>query len=345
MRNLIEQKEYRDLFLNHPPVGFEVAACKNGLSAFRTEFDILTTFDAKIARRIKRIPFLPRLLRLKTCFIGTTITEYAPLPDFLSGKELIQHIIADHSMQNFTIVKDVPVDSPLLTAEENDFARELTREAEEVGFIAIGGQALAYVPIDFETVDEYLGRFSRSCRKDLRSRMKAGGHLDVRVVKFGDRLFRDEKFLDELYAMFKAVYDQSENHFDLLSALFFRELLTGKNGVGVVMLYYADAEFAGYNICLVNGNMLIDKYRGFNYPLARKQELYLVSWLYNLRYALDNGLRTYVAGWTDPEVKKSLMANFIFTRHLIRIKNPLLRVLARRFRGFFESDKNVQEEQ
>ena len=343
MRNLVEPREYRDLFLRHPPIGFEVASSDNGLSAFRTEFDILTTLDANIARILGRMPFLPRLFRLRAGFIGATITEYAPLPDSLSGKELVRFILEEYADQTLTVIKDIPLDSPLLTEEENDFARELTREAGERGFFAIEGQALAYVAIDFKSVDEYLGRLSRTRRKDLRRKMKADGQLEVSVVRFGDSRLRDETLLEEFYVMFKAVYDQSEIHFDLPSRSFFRELLTGAAGDGVVMLYHAGGELAGYNICLVHNGMLIDKYIGFKYPLARKVNLYFVSWFHNLRYALENDLKTYVAGWTDPEVKKSLGASFAFTRHLVRIKNPLLRTLARPFKRFFESDKNVME--
>ena len=343
MRNLVKQREYRDLFLRHPPIGFEVCESKYGLSVFKTDFDILTTLDPKTARRLRNIPFLSRLLRLRAGFIGATITEYAPLPDSLSGKELVQFILEEYAEQSLTIIKDIPLDSPLLTAEENDFAHELTREAETRGFFVIEGQALAYVAVDFESVDEYLGRLSRSRRKDLRRKMKAGERLDVSVVRFGDSRLRDEEFLAELYAMFKAVYERSEIQFDLPAGSFFRELLTGKAGDGVVMLYYAGGELAGYNICLIHEKVLIDKYIGFNYPLAREVNLYFVSWLYNLRYAVENELKMYVAGWTDPEVKKSLGASFTFTRHLVWIKNPLLRVLARPFKRFFEGDKNIME--
>lgn len=341
MRNLVEQEEYRELFLRHPPAGFDVASSGSGFSVFTTDFDVLTTFEPDVARRIRRSPIPERLLRMKTRFIGSTITEYAPLPDSLTAAELVREVLDCHAEQTLTVIKDIPVDSPLLTTEDNAFARELTREAEKRGFLAVEGQALAYVPMDFGTVDEYLARLSSARRRDLRRKLKAEKRIETETVKFGDAIFRDERVLDELYALFKAVYDQSEIHFDLLDKDFFRDLLTGVGGDGVVMLYRVGAELAGYNACLVHGDMLIDKYIGFNYPLAREVNLYFVSWFHNLRYALDNGLKTYIAGWTDPEVKKSLGANFTFTRHLVWMRSPLLRTLARPFRRFFEGDKNA----
>ena len=51
-----------------------------------------------------------------------------------------------------------------------------------------------------------------------------------------------------------------------------------------------------------------------------------------------DGLRFYVAGWTDPEVKAGLGARFTFTRHLVWVRNPILRRILYMFRHWFESD-------
>ena len=83
---------------------------------------------------------------------------------------------------------------------------------------------------------------------------------------------------------------------------------------------------------------MIDKYIGLSYPAAREANLYFVSWMVNLEYALERGLSHYVAGWTDPEVKAQLGARFTMTQHAVFIRNPLLRALGRRFAGHFESD-------
>ena len=107
---------------------------------------------------------------------------------------------------------------------------------------------------------------------------------------------------------------------------------------GVVFCYRHDGELVGYNICLEHGGMLIDKYIGLRYPQARELDLYFVSWFVNLEHALERGLRFYVAGWTDPEVKAGLGARFTFTRHLVWVRNPILRRILYMFRHWFESD-------
>ena len=105
--------------------------------------------------------------------------------------------------------------------------------------------------------------------------------------------------------------------------------------------YWHQDVLIGFNLCYQHGDMLIDKYIGLRYPQARQHNLYFVSWFANLDYALAHGLKYYVAGWTDPQVKASLGARFTLTRHLVWARHPLLRQLLTRFRHHFESDAHA----
>lgn len=341
-RNLLEPPAFAGLFAAHPPKDFACRLGLSGLPVFFTEFDLLTTLDGGIRKRLARLPFFglwSKLLRFSACFAGTTLTEYAPLPAGSVPEAIIDALLREHDQgQSLTIIKDLPVSSPLLPEEDNIFASRLASLAVTRGFIDVEGQALAYVPIDFASVDEYLARLSAGRRKDLRRKLKKRALLDVETVPFGDARFWDSVFLDELYAMYLAVFAQSEIHFDLLSRDFFAALLQSRECGGVVFFYRHEGRLAGYNICLVRNGMLIDKYIGFAYPLARDLNLYFISWMANLEYALEKGLHTYIAGWTDPEVKAGLGASFTFTRHLVRVRNPLLRRILHPLRHCFEAD-------
>jgi hypothetical protein len=90
--------------------------------------------------------------------------------------------------------------------------------------------------------------------------------------------------------------------------------------------------------------MLIDKYIGFQYPLSKQLNLYFISWMVNINYALEHRLSTFVAGWTDPVIKASLGDRFTFTRHAVWIKNPFLRRILYRLRHLFESDRKLVED-
>ena len=89
--------------------------------------------------------------------------------------------------------------------------------------------------------------------------------------------------------------------------------------------------------------MQLPWYVGFAYPQSRDYNLYCVSWFHNLAYALQHGLKYYVAGWTDPEIKRHLGASFTFTRHAVYVRNVWLRRLLSHFRYYFEADSQWQK--
>lgn len=351
-RNLIEPRAYLELFSRFPPIGFDCRVDDAGFPVFFTPFSLLTTLEPRSLARLRRLPFfaaLENLLSFQSCFIGTTITEYAPLPAHAAPSELVAQVLRAYGKrQSLAIIKDIPLEAPFLSPEDTHFARQLAEEARAGGFIEVEGQALAYVPVDFDSMDAYMAGLSASRRKDLRRKLKKRGLLDIEAVPFGSACFSDRDFLDRMYAMYLAVYEQSEIHFDKLSRDYFAALLQQRDSEGFVFLYRykrseEDSCLAAFNICLVHERMLIDKYIGFSYPLARELNLYFISWMVNLEYALEKGLKLYIAGWTDPEVKASLGARFAFTRHLVWVRNPILRVILKPLRRFFESDRRVLE--
>lgn len=330
-------------FAMYPPEGFNVQIAENGLPLFTTQFDLLTTVEPALLRRLARWPgFLGwrKWLRLETCFIGATTSEYACLPRQQEPAALLDWIEAHCSdNQPLTIIKDLPVASPLLSAADNDYSQRLIAAAEARGFFSVEGQALAVVPIDFATIDEFLARMSRSRRRNFRRKLRSRDELRVEVLPCGDNRLKDAKWRAQLYQFYLSVWEQSEVHFDLLSAEFFDHLLLDTQSAGKLFCYWHEEKLVGFNLCYQYQGRLVDKYIGFDYSLALKFNLYFVSWFVNLEYAIEQGLQEYVAGWTDPEVKASLGASFTFTRHLVRVRNPLMRGALRYLRHYLESDK------
>ncbi len=335
-------------FLQHPPLGFDTRLSDQGLPYFFTPFDLLTTADDALVKRVRGWPgyrFWHAWLRVDTCFVGTTVSEYSPFPERVPPQALAQWLHDECAPQRkLTVIKDLPCNSPLLSDADNRYAQALTDECSQRGFISVQGQALAYVPINFGSIDEYLARLSHSRRRNIRRKLRSREALRVEVLNTGDARFNDDAWLAQLYALYKAVYDQSEIHFDLLTAEFFSALLRDAGSNGRVFCYWHCDQLIGYNLCYVEDDKLLDKYIGLNYPLALEFNLYVVSWFVNLEYALANGLSFYVAGWTDPQVKASLGADFTFTRHLVWVRNPLLRTLGKRLRHHFESDTQWHQE-
>lgn len=341
--NQLEPNELVDNFLTYPPQDFSAWLSENGVPAFAAKFDLLTTADDDFKHKIQKIPFFKKWrhwLQPKTCFIGTTVSEYGLLTDQVEAGQLADNIKTAYTKKYpFVIVKDLPLSSPLLSEQDNHYSDQLISALKTRGFIEVEGQALAWLPIDFSNLNEVFSRFSSSRRKNFRRKLKAREKLAIKVLHSGDECFFNDEVLDHYYQLYLNVYQQSEVHFDLLTKPFFIQLLQSKSIQARIFTYYHDNELIGYNICFVVNNMLVDKYIGLVYPQARDFNLYFVSWFFNLEYAIEQGFSHYIAGWTDPEVKRSLGAQFTLTKHLVYIRNPLLRFILSKLIGHFESDK------
>ena len=334
LHNLIEPAGLIRHFQTFPPEGFAAFSLDDGVPAFSTPFDLLTTMEPAVRRALRWLP----LPHPRTCFVGTTVSEYALLSGSTPPETLVDDLLASMVPRfPFLIVKDLPTEATLVGEEAFAYSRRLAEACTRRGFVLLEGQELAYVPIDFSSEDEFLSRLSHTRRKNLRRKLKSESRLTIETIPTGDERFRDEVFLAELYALFMNVYRQSEIHFDLLTAPFFRAVLQDGELHGLLFAYRLDGALIGYNLCFHENGMLLDKYVGFVYPQAREFNLYAVSWFHNLQYALANGLRCYVAGWTDPEVKRELGASFTQTRHAVYVRNPMLRALLMPFRRLFET--------
>ncbi len=318
------------------------------MPGFALHFDLTTTLDTPVQRRLRALPLQRiwrRWLTPYTCFGGTTCTEYAPLPINLNADTLVQTLLREITPQfSFFILKDLPTHSPLTGELANHHTQQVISACQRAGFFMVEGQALAYVPINFTSIEEVFTRMPRTRRKEMKRKLKSRTALAVEILHSGDVYFLDDINLEHLYALYRNVFQQSDIHFDQLTPAFFRALLQDATLNGVLFLYRAQGEIIGFNLCFEHQGMLLDKYVGFLYPQSRAYNLYTVSWFHNLEYALQRGLQTYVAGWTDPEIKRHLGAQFTFTQHAVYIRNPLLRALLKPLRRFFESDRQWYEE-
>ena len=332
--NLLEPLELVRAFQSHPPEGFtplDLAA-----PAFATRFDLSTTLEPALRRSLSWVP-APKPM---TAFVGTTVSEYALFPAEVAPEELVRSLVGRLGAQySFVIIKDIPGEPLLVGGEAFAYTQALTAACHAAGFELMDGQALAYVPIDFGSTDAFLNRLSHARRKNLRRKLREGAAIEVEAIQTGDPRFGNDAFIAEVYRLYCQVYAQSEIHFDLLSKGFFRAVLRSAEMNATMFRYRTAGTMIGWNLCFERDGMLIDKYIGFDYPAARAHHLYTFSWFRNLQHALDRGLRMYVAGWTDPEIKRQLGARLTPTLHAVRARNPLLRAALRRAKRWFEPDR------
>ena len=326
-------------WLAHPPKDF-VADTVAGVPRFQAKFDILTTLEPQLLRKLQRWPGFnrwSRWMRWNTQFIGCTSSEYALLPKNDGVGEFTGTIVRDADPRaRLLIVKDLARHSPLLSDGENTACDALITELEARGFVLLEGMPLAWVAIDHSDEDAYLARLSSSRRKDIRRKLRSREDVEIEEIACGDPCFADDATIDAFHRLFANVHAQSEVHFDELTRDYLAALLRQPEGDGVVFVYRCDGQMIGWNLCYLWGDALVDKYVGFAYPQARENNLYALSWMHNLEFARLLGLKRYIAGWTDSEAKRQLGARFTMTWHAVRPRSHMLRWLLGRMRGLFE---------
>jgi len=343
LRNALEPEPLLECFLAYPPEGFQILS-PLPLPVFAAPLDLLTTAEDAFKARIRSLPgyaWWSRWLTVRAAFVGTTVSEYALLPADVDAPALAQTLRQRPGRQYaLTIVKDLPQRSPLLSDADNRMADAFVQACLEQGYVMVEGQALAYVPVDFDDGEAYVSRLPKSARRYIKRKLSTRDRIAVQRIATGVA-FSDDMLVDSYYALYQNVYAQSEVHFDRLTRPFFAALLRDDSTGGIVFEYRnADGgALLGWNLCFDDGKRLVDKYIGFSYPESRQLNLYFVSWMVNLEYALERGLSHYIAGWTDPGVKALLGARFTATRHAVYVRNPILRLLARRLANRFTSDK------
>lgn len=350
-RNAVEPAALVEAFVACPPEGFRAGTTRQGVPWFEATLDLLTTVDARLQRRVRSLalyPWLRRWTRWPTLFVGATVSEYLPLPCSLDLAALLQDLRDGELGQRrrahrLLIVKDIPIDSPLLDDSDNAQAHTLVDRLRHAGFVLLQGQAMAWVPIDCPSEEAYLASLSYTRRKNIRRKLRSRALLDIRLLGTGDPWLADAGVRADLYALYRAVYQQSETHFDLLTAAFFDAVLQDESNQGCLFVYRENGRLVGWNLCFEWGDTLVDKYIGLDYARSRELNLYVVSWMANLEHARRRGLKRFVAGWTDPQIKAELGARFTFTRHAIYPRSLLVRGLLKIFSGLFEGDRHWHE--
>ena len=95
------------------------------------------------------------------------------------------------------------------------------------------------------------------------------------------------------------------------------------------MLYWLGDELIGFNLLFVGADRVIDKFIGMRYPLAREHNLYVLSWMTNVRFCLERGITKLQTGQTAYAAKlrlgSRLEKSWMCFKHRGRVINTVFR--------------------
>jgi predicted N-acyltransferase len=182
-------------------------------------------------------------------------------------------------------------------------------------------QSCARLAINVNSMEEFLARFSKAARKDLRRKIRASH--EVRVI----RSRTISPFLDRIYKLYLETVARSPMAFGVHNRLFFERICERVSGAEYT-LYFVQEELAAFNLLVVKQEAMVDKYFCMDYGLGRKYNMFVLSWLENVRTCVERRIPLYFAGQgaekTKAHLGATLIPNFVLFKHRQPVIDRLL---------------------
>lgn len=197
------------------------------------------------------------------------------------------------------------------------------------GFARLGSLPLAVLDLPFADEAAYLATLSPSTRKDIRRKLAKAG--DVRI-EMRRSIAGIEAEIAALYESTRARSGLDYGDLEVLPPGYFAGVSQALGDKAVFALYWVGETLAAFNLLLVEPDRVIDKFLGMRYPLAREHNLYVVSWMANIRFCLAARIPCLQSGQTAYASKlrfgSRLEPSTIFFRHRRPVLNWALRRLS-----------------
>lgn len=285
------------------------------LPLFETRFDLSAFVEGwakkslKAAGRLMPSVFQPRILGVglvegewSEIGIDPQIDEDTLDAAYKMAFSTLQRIAAEHkndmvALYNFNQYGQLP--------------RDVCKKFNRVQF-----RPCARLSIDFSSVEEYLSRLSGAARKDLHRKMRVAP--EVRVI----RSRTISPYLDRIYQLYQDTVARSPMALGVHNRFFFDKICERVPGAEYT-LYFVQDELAAFNLLFVKQEALVDKYFCMDYGLGRKYNLYVLSWLENVRTCLERKIPLYYSGQGTEKTKAHLGATFIPSYILFKHRHPV----------------------
>ena len=313
-------------------LAYEAAELVAAAPAFLTDYALETTLTGAsrcVAGVVRRV--FPALLTLRLACIGSPCTETALIGILPRIDPGLHGALMDALVTGFEAAARREGCS-LIGLKDVVVAGRPGWSARALGYRAIDSLPVAYLDIDFPSLDRYSQRLSASARKDMRRKLRAleGVRIEVRT--------QVDDVIDRIMALYGETRSRAEMSLEALTPAYFQGVLREMPGRALIVLYFDGDDLLAANLLLRDGATLLDKYFCMDAVRGRAFNLYFLSWFTNLRLCLEGGLTRYQAGQAAYEVKLRLGSRLTRTANYFRHRNPVLNALLRLAAPSFAAD-------
>jgi hypothetical protein len=197
---------------------------------------------------------------------------------------------------------------------------------DEARFTRVSSLPVAVLDLSFANEEAYLASLSAATRKDIRRKLK--GAAAVRV-EMRNSIAGIENEIVALYDETRLQSGVDYGDFEKLAPDYFSTVMRNLGDRAVVILYWVGEELIGFNLLFVEAGRVIDKFIGMRYPQAREHNLYVLSWMTNVRFCLERGIAQMQTGQTAYSSKlrfgSRLDKTWVYFKHRGRVVNSLFR--------------------
>jgi len=285
------------------------------LPLFETRFDLSRFVNGWIKKTVKVAGrFIPSVFQPRILSVGLLVGEWSEIgidPQIDEGTLEAACKMALDALQTLR----AELKSDIVAFYNFNHYGKLPGEVFEK-FNRVQCQSCARQPIDFTSMEEYLGRLSRAARKDLRRKMRVSD--EVRVI----RSRTISPFLDRIYKLYLETVARSPLALGVHNRLFFEKICERVQGAEYA-LYFVQEELVAFNLLVVKKEAMVDKYFCMDHELGRKYNLYALSWLENVRTCVDRKIPLYYAGQGAEKTKAHLGATLIPSFILFKHRRPV----------------------
>jgi len=290
------------------------------LPLFETSFDLSTYMKGWIKKLLKAAgSLMPSVFRPRILGIGLVEGEWSEIgidPHIDEDTLAAAYKMAFGALQ--TLAAELKSDM-VAFYNFNQYAKlpgEVFKKFNKVRY-----RFCARLQIDFNSMDEYLSGLSRGARKDLHRKMRVAP--EVRVI----RSRTIAPLLDRIYKLYLATVERSPTALGAHNRLFFEKICEMVPGAEYT-LYFVREELIAFNLLIIKQEAMVDLYFCMDHELGRTYNLYVLSWLENVRRCVEEKIRLYYAGQGTEKTKAHLGAtfipSFIFFKHRRAAFNCLL---------------------